>query len=445
MKHEKLSIALNEISDTHIAEAATPKRKVKLPWLGAVAAILVLVILVTAIGRPMTANAEGLIAAPTYPKAAKYDQPESYAVSTEDFFRQSVPALLGSGEENVACSPLNIYMALAMLAETTAGETREEILTLLGSDSLDALRTQADYVWNAHYRDDDTAVTLLATSLWLNNEFNFDQNTVNTLAESYYASVYRGDLDSDKMNGLLRDWLNEQTKDLLKEQAEEVEMGPNTLLALASTIYYKAPWSDDFNQVNNFEDVFYTPDGKVTATYMYKSFLDSAYYRGDNFGAVAVRLRDSSNMWLILPDEGYTTADVLAGEIYLDMLYDEDYENQTYPAINLSLPKFDIASDLDLISTLESMGIIQVFDSVTADFTAVLPDEENAYVSQISHAARVSIDEKGVTGAAYTVEVTDNAASDYNEPIDFILNRPFIFLVESRDGLPLFAGVVSSP
>ena len=445
MKHEKLSSALNEISDAHIAEAATPKRKVKLPWMGAVAAILVLAICITTIGRPTTASAEGLIAAPTYPTETIPIAEEGYASSTEAFFRQSITPLLGSGEENAVCSPLNVYMALAMLAETTAGESQAEILSLLGSKDLDSLRTQADLVWNAHYRDDDIATSTLANSLWLDSALTYNEDTVNTLAESYYASVYRGDLGTDKMDQLLRDWLNKQTKNLLKEQAQDLSLNKNALLALASTIYYKVAWADDFNQVNNFEDVFYTPNGEVDATYMYKSFLDSAYYRGENFGAVAVRLRDGSNMWLILPDEGDTTTDVLAGETYLDMLYAEDYENKTYPAINLSLPKFDIASDLDLIGTLQSMGITQVFDSVTADFTAVLPDEENAYVSHVSHAARVTIDEHGVTGAAYTVEVTDNAAADYDEPIDFILNRPFIFLVESRDNLPLFAGVITEP
>lgn len=445
MKYEKLSDALNEISDVHIAEASAPKRKVKLPWLGAVAAILVVAILVTSLGRPMTASAEGLIAAPTYPTEAVPIAEEGYASGTEAFFRQSMMTLLGSGEETVVCSPLNIYMALAMLAETTGSETQKEILTLLDAENMDGLRAQAKQIWLAHYRDDDTAVTTLANSLWLDSKFGFDRDTVNTLAESYYASVFRGDLGTEKMDKLLRDWLNEQTKNLLKEQTQDLSLSKNALLALASTIYYKVAWSQEFNEVNNFDDVFHAPAGDVTATYMYQAFLDSPLYLGENFSAVAVRLRDGSKMWLILPDEEYTTTDVLADETWLDMLHDAENAQQVEAAVNLSLPKFDVVSNTDLVDALQSMGLTEVFDHTVADFTPILPDEKNAYVGEVSHAARVIADEKGVTGAAYTVIEADGAAADYDKVVEFVLNRPFIFCVQSRDNLPLFAGVVTEP
>lgn len=445
MKFEKLSNAFNEISDTHIAEAAAPKRKIKLPWLGAVAAILVLAICITAIGRPMTASAEGLIAAPTYPKEAMPHPAEGYASSAEGFFRESTATLLGSGEASTICSPLNIYMALSMLAETTAEETQAELLNLLGSDSLDSLRTQAGRIWNAHYRDDEKGITTLANSLWLDNAYDYNEDTVKTLAESYYTSVYRGDLGTKDMDKLLQDWLNRETKNLLQEQSQEIELSQDTLLALASTIYYKVAWSDEFNKVNNFQDVFHSPNGDIDATYMYKAFLDSPHYRGENFGAVVLRLRDSSKMWLILPDKGYTANDILSNNTWLDMVYDSESSRQVEAAINLSMPKFDVVSNLDLVSALQSMGLTDIFDPITADFTPILPDEENAYVREVSHAARILVDEKGVTGATYTVIAADGAAADYDKVVEFVLDRPFIFCVQSRDNLPLFAGIVTEP
>ena len=44
----------------------------------------------------------------------------------------------GKEGENAAYSPVNVYMALAMLAELTDGASRQQILDLLGSDSLEA-------------------------------------------------------------------------------------------------------------------------------------------------------------------------------------------------------------------------------------------------------------------------------------------------------------------
>ena len=61
------------------------------------------------------------------------DQPEGYTDALDGYLRAVIPQLLtGSSGENKVCSPINLYMALAMLAEVTDGESREQILALLG-------------------------------------------------------------------------------------------------------------------------------------------------------------------------------------------------------------------------------------------------------------------------------------------------------------------------
>ena len=37
------------------------------------------------------------------------------------------------------------------------------------------------------------------------------------------------------------------------------------------------------------------------------------------------------------------------------------------------------------------------------------------------------------------------AAMPPDEEVDFILDRPFLFVIESHDGLPLFVGTVNTP
>jgi serine protease inhibitor len=54
------------------------------------------------------------------------------------------------------------------------------------------------------------------------------------------------------------------------------------------------------------------------------------------------------------------------------------------------------------------------------------------------------IDEKGVTGAAYTLSLRGMGAPP-DEIVDFILDRPFLFVVQGHDGLPLFVGIVNQP
>ena len=60
-------------------------------------------------------------------------QEEGFSASLDSFWRQCLPAFLSGQEgENRVCSPLNIYLSLAMLAELTDGDSREQILGPIG-------------------------------------------------------------------------------------------------------------------------------------------------------------------------------------------------------------------------------------------------------------------------------------------------------------------------
>ena len=373
------------------------------------------------------------------------DQPEGYTDVLDSYLRTVIPQLLtGGAGENKACSPINIYMALAMLAEVTDGESRAQLLALLGSSDLDALRAEASAVWNANYCDDGAVTSILASSLWLNDQISFKQETMDALAQYYYASSYRGEMGSAAFDQALHDWIDQQTGGLLKEQSSGLTMDRETILALATTIYFRAKWSGEFSESNTSPDTFHADNGDVTCNFMHQSGTNT-YYWGDRFSAVAKQLENRGAMWFLLPDEGVTPEELLADEAALDLLLSggESAESK-YLIVNLSVPKFDIASDLDLTESLKKMGITDVFDSSISDFSPMTDDTE-AYLSQAKHAARVAIDEEGVTAAAYTVMMAAGAAAPPEEEVDFTLNRPFVFAITGTDGLPLFVGVVHQP
>ena len=373
------------------------------------------------------------------------DQPEGYTDVLDGYLRTVIPQLLTDGSgENKACSPINIYMALAMLAEITDGESREQILSLLGSDDLNDLRTEASAVWNANYSNDGAVTSILASSLWLNDKINFKQEAMDALAKYYYASSFRGEMGSAALDQALQGWINQQTGGLLKEQASGLTMDKETILALATTIYFRAKWAGEFSEDNTRPETFHADSGDVTCDFMHQSGTNT-YYWSDRFSAVSKRLEGSGAMWFLLPDEGVTPEELLADEAALDLLLGsgESVESK-YLIVNLSVPKFDIASELDLTASLKNLGITDVFDPASADFSPMTADTE-AYLSQARHAARVAIDEEGVTAAAYTVMMTEGAAAPPEEEVDFALNRPFVFTITGTDGLPLFVGIVRQP
>ena len=56
----------------------------------------------------------------------------------------------------------------------------------------------------------------------------------------------------------------------------------------------------------------------------------------------------------------------------------------------------------------------------------------------------IEIDEHGVTGAAYTELTLTEGAAQPDETIDFVVDRPFMFIVTGKDSSMLFAGIVKN-
>ena len=393
-----------------------------------------------------------------YPRTSASPQEAAYH-RPQEFYDATLRSLLdGAGEKNRVYSPVNVYIALAMLAEITDGDSRSQILALLGEEDIEALRETASHLWLANYSEDDSVTSIPASSLWLNQYLTFRQDAVDTLATHYYSTVYQGQMGSAEFDQALQDWLNEQTNGLLKEEVSGVEFSAETILALATTLYFKAGWSQEFHEANTVEEAFHSPGSDNMCDFM-KMSAPQDYYWGENFSAVSLSFRNSGQMWLILPDGDIGVDELLQSnsgwsELFLANGADSaiNYQQklqqkfqQKYLTVNLSIPKFDVSSDMRLEKNLETLGITDVFDSDLSDFSPIIDNSMSACISQIQHAARVKIDETGCEAAAFTLSMADGCAMPPEDEVDFTLNRPFLFAITGASGDPLFVGVVNRP
>lgn len=393
---------------------------------------------------------------------AQQMQRSEYTGALDGYLRRSLPKLLtGAAGENKVCSPLNVYLALAMLTEAAGGESRAQLLELLGADSLETLRARARAVWNANYQDDGTTKSILASSLWLAEDVDFVQETLDWLASDYYVSSYRGETGSEVFNQVLRDWMNESTGGQLDAYVNDVELDRDTLMALVTAVDFYASWIQEFRAENNETGVFHALDGDREAEYMRETRWGT-YFWGDQFCAVAKELELGmipGCMWLLLPDEGVSPEALLEDEEVLDFLTSNKYEYRAdgFPVwdrsalveLHLSLPKFEVQARTDLIGSLQALGVTDIFVPGQADFSPTVKNWEELlpYINKTEHAAHVSVDETGVTGAAYTVVKMrpGGAPVQPEDEVDFVLDRPFLFAVTGADGLPLFLGIVQQP
>ncbi len=365
----------------------------------------------------------------------------------DPFFELSAKALLtAEDDENAVYSPLSLYMTLAMLGEVTEGETRAQILELLGVDSVEALRTQACAIWKHTYIDDGANKSFLANSLWLSDKLSSNEQTVNTLAEKYYASSYKGDFTDEGFISEYCKWINENTGNLFDVSPDSLSLDEQTALSIVSALDFYANWE---RQSNFFlkkveSGTFHAAGGDVTAEFMtYKG--DRVMFGAENFYAVNLPLQSGGMMWFVLPLEDSSVNDVIADEYFMSFITGNAERECKKYEMTLSVPKFDVANEKKIDEELKELGIDKAFDPFLADFSAI-SDSEQVYISDVIHGAKVKIDEKGVVGGAYVQAPNAflTGLPDGNK-IELTFDRPFVFAVTTAENLPLFVGVVNDP
>ena len=100
-----------------------------------------------------------------------------------------------------------------------------------------------------------------AGSLWLRDGTAYHEETLKTLAEQYYASSFSGPMGTELMDNALQHWMNENTGGLLADSVKDIHTDPETILALVSTIYYKAAWQDEFQKAATNRETFHGASG----------------------------------------------------------------------------------------------------------------------------------------------------------------------------------------
>ena len=368
-------------------------------------------------------------------KLGKFDaEPDSAAVTA---FADKTMGKIFADSESRVYSPISLYAALAMLTEMTDGDTKQQVMDLLGAADSESLRRTVRDLWMSVYLDDGQSVCRLANGAFLRENAEVKQAAVDTLADWHFASTYRVPMGTAEADEAIASWLNQNTGGLLSQETREIQTEIDDLLRLYNTIYYKSGWEDAFDSSRTAEDVFTAADGtEQTAEFMHRTD-EGGCRKGEGYTAAPMRLR-YGRMVFVLPDEGVTPESLLQRDGFLAELTGD------YNAAELvwSVPKFDVKSSTGLNEVLQALGVTEVFGD-SADFTPLT--DNGAFLSSAMQAARVKIDEEGVEAAAYTELVcSDTAMMEVPPTVEMDLDRPFLFVLYGDGNVPLFVGTVNT-
>ncbi len=351
--------------------------------------------------------------------------------------------LEGHEGENAICSPLSLWSALALLAQCAGGDSRRQVLEAVGADSVEQLQEAVSHVWQTLYTDDGQSSLILANSIWLNGNLrgSYVQDTLDALAEKYYAGAYSLPMGTGEADRAVTAWVKEQTRGLIGGDRPVVETKPETLALLVSSLYYKAAWQNEFMPGRTEIDTFTDAAGQETKVDFMHRTENANFIRRDGYQAASLNTH-LGEMVFVLPDEGSAPESLLENPEFLPSLEFSD-KTTLWGEVRWSVPKFDVNSDLNLLEALADLGITDLLNRDKADLSALT--DLDAFVSEAKQLARVKVDEEGVEAAAVTIlEIDECCALPPVEPEVCVmdLDRPFLFVIRTQ-GMPLFVGVVN--
>ena len=107
------------------------------------------------------------------------------------------------------------------------------------------------------------------------------------------------------------------------------------------------------------------------------------------------------------------------------------------------MPKFKFSYEKYLNSQLQSMGMVDAFIPYQANLSGI--SDASIFVSFVKQNTFVEVDEEGTEAAAVTT-IGVNITSMPPEPLQFVIDKSFIFAIRERTtNTLLFIGQVVNP
>lgn len=347
-----------------------------------------------------------------------------------------------AGGDNAVFSPTALYMALIVLGELTANDTKQQVLNAVGiteNESREIYKAVRELTESLCGYANGT----VSSSMWFNDSLGYNDELLDKLKRFYQVSSFAGPMGSEEMNAAIASWVNNTTGNMLADEIK-IETTADMLLDFFTTIYFCSKWDHDYWEKVKTEK-FTLENGDSVKCKMMHQYINTQYHEGNKFVAMTKELNGGYDAIFVLPNEGVSVNELTDDAQVMELATKCRIVGTETCDVTFAMPKFEISSKIDLIEHMKRLGIEDAFVAGRADFSAVSIEDE-LYLSKAEQTTRIKMDEEGVE-AASCVEMGVCAAGippKYRK-VELTLDRPFLFFITSHGVMPIIAGKLMNP
>jgi serpin B len=348
---------------------------------------------------------------------------------------------------NFVDSGFSLAAVLSMLELGARGDTEAQIASVLHSAGVTAeqqaaARKQLDETLLDTASADGISLDA-ANAIWLQSGLPINAAFLHTLVNDFSAPSSQVDFQDDPQGAanLINHWVSDATHGMIPSVVTPDEIQA-CIVVLADAVYFDAKWEHQFEAALTYSGAFFRPDNSQVSTAMMQSEpLTLPIYSGDGVTAVELPYVGGQYVADIIMPTSQPLAAFVASLSPGDLTSIERQLAST-DNVEVTLPKFDISSQLSLIPILTALGMPDAFGSA-ADFSGI-DGRTDLQISLAKQSSRMQVDEVGTTAAAATVVAIGVSAPLVQ--VRVVIDHPFLFVIRDlTSGAIIFTAQVTDP
>lgn len=344
-------------------------------------------------------------------------------------------------DKNVFISPLSISTALTMAYNGAETTTEEAMVKTLNYTGMEREEINQGYKYLLHsLQNVDKGIELnISNSIWIRKEQEVKQTFLEINKDVFHAHIEKLDFSKAAAADTVNRWVNRATKGKI-DKIIDSNIHFDVLMYLVNAVYFKGDWTEKFDKHQTFDSKFKTEKGAVHSIKMMKRKDKIEFGKGSDYKIVRLPYgKGKIALYCILPDEVVGINDFikdLTQEKWAAMRQSISKTND----VVLQIPRFKLEYGIkDLNLSLTTLGMGEAFEG-SADFSGI---GEGISIGRVLHKAVIEVNEEGSEAAAVTV-VEMTKSEERIEPITFIADRPFVFVItDEASGTIVFMGKVT--
>jgi len=362
-------------------------------------------------------------------------------------------------EENIFISPSSIYHTLMLAYFGSLGETQQELETSLGFGNLTKSEVLKTYMFDRAYQAVRERTAGLGYTFKHANKLYFEQdlklNECLRLALADQIELVDFKKSPEETRISMNKWVEDATQGRIQDLIPQGYVDYSTRASIVNAAYFKGQWQSQFKPKDTKFGNFYITRDQIRMVKFMVQKGSFNYYVSEELQAHVLEMPyegDHVSMVVILPpwkdDSLQETVRRMTPETLQGVMGEIQTGFYKVEKLDVLLPKFSIAGDLELLEPLSSLGINSLFggrSNLTGFMDQYGDAEDSISLDSAKHKSFIEVNEEGSEAAAATALLGFRSARPLFHS-EFKADHPFLFLIYDKQvDTILFFGVYQHP